>query len=100
MQGINLGTEKEQELGYHQMYSFVVDGKEIKRFDVEFMLQDANLTDEEKTFTTLKARYFTESGKKIEKDMELGCKRFVDCFVGHHCSKCCLLSCFVNQILR
>jgi len=67
MQGINLGTEKEQELGNHQMYSFVVDGKEIKRFDVEFILQDANLTDEEKTFTTLKARYFTESGKKIEK---------------------------------
>lgn len=67
MQGFNLGTEKEQELGNHQMYSFVIDGKEIRRFNVEFMLHNVNLNNEEETITALKARYYTENGKKVEK---------------------------------
>lgn len=67
LQGTNIGKDNMDELGNHQFYSFVVDGKTIQRYNVEFALKEAELQDANKDFNILKVRYYDDSGKKIER---------------------------------
>lgn len=67
IQGTNLGEPNEQEFGDHQSYSFLIDGKSIIRFNAEFMLKESEIEGPYKEFNILKARYFNEKGKRIEK---------------------------------
>ena len=58
-----IGDITNSEMGNNQMYSFVVDGHGVKRFNTEFILShNGPLTD--KRITTLKARYYDERGRK------------------------------------
>ena len=66
IQGINIGEENELEFGNHQSYSFMVDGKTIQRFELEFMLHESSLQDENKAFNVLKVRYYDERGNRTE----------------------------------
>lgn len=66
MQGANIGKENKEEFGNHQAYSFVVDGKAIQRYNVEFALKESELQDNCKDFNILKARYYDENRKKHE----------------------------------